>query len=169
MNKTFLISIAAWVGFVTLICADGLYAGTTVPDVIKMENSAYEKHKKDIVELKHKVHAEELVKKYPELFENGCGECHHNDKGEPRKVLKIGDNVKNCIECHSKPGKMPKEIKREMRSKKASREKKKAKLFEYHTEALHDKCKQCHRQVRKKTKQKKVPISCSKCHTNDEL
>jgi hypothetical protein len=72
------------------------------------------------------------------------------------------------MECHSKPGKMPKEIKRELRRKKASREEKKAKELEYHTEALHDNCKQCHRQVRKKTKLKKAPISCSKCHTNDE-
>ena len=77
MNKSFLISIAAWVGFMTLICADGLYAGTAVPDVVKMENSAYEKHKKDIVKFKHKAHAEELGKKQPEVFVNGCG----NSKG----------------------------------------------------------------------------------------
>jgi hypothetical protein len=98
MNKTLIISIATLVGFLTLICSDGLYADTTVPDVINMENSAYEKHKKDIVEFKHKAHAEELDKKYPEVFGNGCGECHHNDKGEPRKALKIGNDVKNCIE-----------------------------------------------------------------------
>jgi hypothetical protein len=45
MNKTLIISIAVWSGFLTLICGDGLYAGTTAPDVIKMENPAYEKHK----------------------------------------------------------------------------------------------------------------------------
>jgi hypothetical protein len=168
MNKNSPLLIKACVGFMTLICVVVLYAGTTVPDVIMMENSAYETHKKDIVEFKHKVHAEELGQKYPEVFENGCGECHHNDNGEPQKRLKIGDDVENCVECHNKPGKMPKEIKRELRSQKVSRKEKKAKELEYHAEALHDKCKQCHREVRKKTKLKTAPISCTKCHRKDD-
>jgi hypothetical protein len=149
------------------MAAFALYAAETVPDIVKMENPAYEKHVKDIVEFKHRAHADEFGKKYPQIFEKGCGECHHDDQNKPRTDLKYGDDVKNCIECHKKPGEMPKAVKRELKAADLSLSEMKVKEREYHAEALHDKCRGCHREARKKADTRKPPITCSKCHTKD--
>ena len=131
----------------TFIFGGILYAGTTAPEVIKMEESSYKKHKKGIVEFNHKKHATE--------YKTSCGECHHDDKGKPL-TLKEGDNVKKCIECHNKPGEKPK-------GKDAPKLSKKEEL-QYHAEALHDNCKGCHKKYNKENKTKAAPTTCSKCH-----
>ena len=131
---------------ILIIGIGGLYAGTEVQDVIKMENKAYEKHTKSIVEFTHKKHVEE--------YKAGCGDCHHNEKGEPLNDLKMGDDVKNCIECHSKPGMKPKKAKLTPKEK-----------LQYHAEAIHQNCRGCHKDFNKKNKpKKKAPTSCAKCH-----
>lgn len=163
-----MISIAFCSGWLIVLFAACLYAGTTVPDVVKMENPAYEEHTKAIVQFKHKAHADKFGGKYPGIFENGCGECHHDEEGEPRTDLKMGDEVINCIECHDKPGRMPKKAKRELRAEGLSREEKKVREREYHAEALHDKCRGCHRKARKQADTRKPPITCSKCHIKDK-
>ncbi len=168
MKRTLLILIAIFAGCTVWLRAADLLAETTVSDVIKMENQAYDKHTKAIVQFKHKAHAEKFNGKYPEIFENGCGECHHDDEGEPSKDLKMGDDVNNCIECHDKPGLMPKKLKRELRGEDLSREEKKVREREYHAEALHDKCRGCHRRARKLADTRKPPITCSKCHIKDK-
>lgn len=167
MGKSFRIGITLFTSFQMLTAAFALHAGETVSDIVKMENPAYKKHVKDIVEFKHKAHAEEFSKKYPQIFKKGCGECHHDDRDKPLINLKYGDNVKNCIECHKKPGEMPKKVKRELRAEKISPREMKIKEREYHAEALHDKCRGCHREARKKAHTRKPPITCSKCHTKD--
>ena len=147
MHKKLLL-IAVIVGISLLFITAGIYAGTKVPDVIKMENKAYKKHKKSIMTFSHKKHIEE--------YKAGCGECHHDDKGKPLNNLKIGDNVQNCIECHKKPGERPK-------GKGAPKLSKKQRL-DYHAEALHYNCKDCHKKFNKKNKTKKAPTTCTKCH-----
>ena len=117
---------------------------TEVADVIAMNNPAYAKHKKAIVQFTHKKHTEE--------YKIGCGECHHNDKGEALNDLKMGDAVQNCIACHDKPGKAPKDVKD------------KAEKLTYHTNALHKNCIDCHKADNKKKKNKAAPASCGKCH-----
>jgi hypothetical protein len=139
-----------------MFAAGPIYAATTVDDVIKMENKAYKEHEKGIVTFSHKKHNEE--------YKVGCGECHHDDKGKPLNDLKMGDDVKNCIECHKTPGKMPGSVKKELREKKASKKEKKAKEMEYHAEALHENCISCHKDYNKKNKTKAAPQSCTKCH-----
>ena len=124
MQKKLLL-IAVVVGISALFITAGIYAGTKVPDVIKMENKAYKKHKKSIMMFSHKKHIEE--------YKAGCGECHHDDKGKPLDNLKEGDNVQNCIECHKKPGERPK-------GKGAPKLSKKERLA-YHAEAIHYNCK----------------------------
>jgi hypothetical protein len=168
MKRTVTISIAAFAGCTLWLFTGGLLAGTTVSDVVKMENPAYKEHKKAIVQFKHKAHSEKFDGKYPEIFEKGCGECHHDDEGEPRKDLKMGGDVNNCIECHDKPGEMPKKLKRELRGEGLSREERRVREREYHAEALHDKCRGCHREARKKADTRKPPITCSKCHVKDK-
>ena len=66
---------------VTLFAAAGIIAGTSAPDMIKMQ--ADYKHTKGIVEFSHAKHATD--------YEIGCGECHHDDKGQPLNDLKEGD------------------------------------------------------------------------------
>ncbi|OQX23142.1 MAG: hypothetical protein BWK80_27575 [Desulfobacteraceae bacterium IS3] len=157
MKKSLLVSVA--VGVAVLFAA-GLYAGTTVPDSVKMECKGYEKHTKGIVEFSHKKHAEDYAAKAPELYKDGCGVCHHNDKGEALKDLKAGDDVKNCFECHKKPGEKPK-------GKDAPKLDKKGEL-EYHAEAIHENCKGCHKEYNTKTGKKDAPETCAKCHPKSE-
>jgi Class III cytochrome C family len=139
-----------------LIAAGTIYAAATVPDVIKMEEKAYSKHTKGIVEFDHKKHHEE--------YKLGCGECHHDANGKALTGLKAGDDVKACIECHKIPGKMPGEVKKEMREKKASKKEMDAKKLEYQAEAMHENCIGCHKEYDSKNKTKAAPTSCTKCH-----
>jgi hypothetical protein len=143
---------------------NGLYAGTEVKDVIRMENQAYEEHEKDINVFTHKKHTTEYAENNPELFKNGCGECHHDEDGEPLKDLKEGDDVQNCIECHDKPG--------YMRGREARGLTKEQKL-EYHANAIHYNCKGCHKLYNKKMDLKSkdngaAPRRCKQCHQNEE-
>jgi len=141
---------------VLMLCVAGagaLYAGTEVQDVIKMENKAYEKHTKSIVKFTHKKHVEE--------YKAGCGECHHDEKGKPLDNLKMGDDVQNCIACHSKPGERPK-------GKGAPKLSKKERL-DYHAEAIHYNCRDCHKKFNKdkglKSRDKgAAPTTCKQCH-----
>jgi hypothetical protein len=148
--------------FLSVICmalmfsAGAIYAGKDVKDVFKMERPEYKEHTKAIVEFTHKKHAEE--------YKIGCGECHHDAKGQPLNDLKMGDDVQSCIECHKEPGQMPGALKKEMREKKASKDEIKAKKMEYHAEAVHANCISCHKAHNKKNKTKAAPASCTKCH-----
>ena len=154
MSKRTIILAAVCVAL--MFAAGSIYAATAVDDVIRMENKAYEKHKKAIVDFTHKKHNEE--------YKIGCGECHHDDKGQPLNDLKLGDDVQSCIDCHKIPGQMPGKLKKEMRENKASKKEIKAKEMEYHAEAIHDNCITCHNAFNKKNKTKAAPQSCSKCH-----
>jgi len=142
-------------GIAVVFAAGVLYAA----DIIKMENKAYKKHKQAVVEFHHKAHAEDYAQKYPDVYKNGCGECHHGADGKPLTALKTGDKVQGCIECHAQPGIKP------------SKEKlaKNEKIKKYHAEAIHENCKSCHKSYNKakglKSKDKgAAPTSCNKCH-----
>jgi len=161
MRKKSLLLIVSIVGIAGLFLSAGIYAGAEVPDVIKMENKAYKKHKKAIVMFSHKKHQEDYAKKHPELYKAGCGECHHDEDNKPLADLKAGDPVQSCIECHKKPSERPK-------GKGAPKLKKKGRLA-YHAEAIHYNCKGCHKKYNKKNKLKSkdkgaAPTTCKKCH-----
>lgn len=129
----------------TLFVAAGAYAGTTVPETVQMKAS-YE-HSKGIVTFSHQKHTTD--------YKIGCGECHHDDKGQPLTDLKAGDEVKSCFECHKKPG--------ELKGKKAKGLSKAEKLA-YHANALHENCVDCHKDYNKKNKTKAAPTKCTACH-----
>ena len=164
MKKRFLI-VAMIAGMAVVLVAAGLYAGTEVKDEIQMENKAYAKHEKPIHVFTHKKHAVEYAEKHPDLYKNGCGECHHAEKdgkSVPLKDLKEGDDVKNCIECHKIPGHITtKEAKEKGLNKKQRRE--------YHANAMHDNCQGCHKKYNKKmglkSKDKGYAPTKSKCKT----
>ena len=109
MNRK-LIQISAVVGIAVLFLVAGIYA-KTVPDMIKLADPAYEKHKKGIVEFSHGKHQKDYAEQYPELYKRGCGECHHDENNKPLTGLKEGDDVQRCIECHKIPGEVPKKLK----------------------------------------------------------
>ena len=112
--------------------------------LIKMDNPAYSKHKKAIVVFTHLKHYQD--------YKIGCGDCHHDNKGVPLD-LKPGDDVQSCIACH----KIPK------RPKGASKLSKEERL-EFHAEAVHMNCINCHKKYNKENKTKAAPQSCGKCH-----
>ena len=154
MGKRTIILAAVCVAL--MFAAGPVCAATAVDDVIHMENKAYKKHKKAIVDFSHKKHNEE--------YKIGCGECHHDDKGQPLNNLKMGDEVQACIACHKLPGQMPGKLKKEMKAAKASKKEIDAKKMEYHAEAIHANCIGCHKAYNKKNKTKAAPQSCTKCH-----
>jgi hypothetical protein len=147
MNKKSLLLILTVAGMAVLFIAGSIIAGTTVDDVIKMQNKAYSEHKKGIVEFTHKKHAED--------YEISCGDCHHDDQGKPLD-LKEGDDVQGCIECHSKPGEKPKG--------KDAPKLTKQEALEYHAEAIHSNCRDCHRAYNKEHETKAAPTTCTGCH-----
>jgi hypothetical protein len=159
MKKRCLLIVAVAV-MATLFLSVGIYAGTEVKDEIKMENKAYDKHTKGVQTFTHLKHTKEYVEKNPDLYKNGCGECHHDKDNKPLTQLKEGDEVQNCIECHKKPG--------YIKGKEAKGLKKEQKR-EYHANAIHDNCKGCHKKFNKKMKLKSkdkgaAPVTCKQCH-----
>ncbi len=168
MRKIFLL-VAVVAGVAFLFVAAGLYAGTEVKDEIPMNNKAYKKHEESIYTFKHKKHMTEYAEKYPELYQNGCGECHH-EQTEDKKIvilkdLKEGDEVKNCIECH----KIAAYISTKERKKKKL--KKKDVIRDYHANAVHANCSGCHKKYNKKMKLKSkdkgyapTEAKCKLCH-----
>jgi len=154
--------VSAIIAIATLCVVAGIYA-KAAPDVIELNDPAYEEHKKGVVHFEHKKHQADYAKQYPEYYKNGCGECHHDKDGKPLTSLKDGDEVQKCIECHKIPGEAPKGKKAE---KKLSKEEK---IKEYHAEALHENCRGCHKDYNKKYKPKqKAPTTCAKCHPKSE-
>jgi len=144
-------------GVAILFVSAAIYA-KSAPDVIPLQDPAYETHKKGVVQFEHKKHWNDYAKAYPELYPSQCGECHHDKDGKPLTNLKDGDDVQKCIECHKTPGEAPK-------GKKATKKlSKKEKIKEYHAEALHANCRDCHKEFNKKYKPKKAPTTCTKCH-----
>jgi len=156
MNKILVVLVI--VVSAALFAAGGIFA-KAVPDMIKLEDPAYKKHKKGVVDFTHGKHQTDYAKKYPEFYKNGCGECHHDEDNKPLSKLKEGDDVQKCIECHKIAAEAPK-------GKKAKKKlSKKEKIKDYHAEALHANCRGCHRKYNKKYKPaKKAPTTCAKCH-----
>ena len=154
MNKKRLLTLALG-GLAALFFMAGVYA-KEVPEMIELNDPAYEKHKKGIVIFSHGKHQTEYAEKYPEFYKNGCGECHHDENNKPLNNLKEGDNVQNCIECHNKPGLKPKG--------KGAKKLSKKETLEYHGEAIHQNCKGCHREFNKKNKTNSAPTKCKECH-----
>ena len=146
------------VGLACLFFAAAIQAATEeVADVITLNNPAYEKHTKGIVDFTHKKHATE--------YGAACGECHHDENGKPLENLVLGESkVQNCIECHKIPSTVPKDVKKEWKAKKISKDEQKKMKLEYHAEAIHMNCIACHKKWNKENKSKAAPVSCSKCH-----
>ena len=85
-----------------------------------------------------------------------------------RAFINITPDVQKCIDCHKKPGEVPKELKQEWKAKKVKKSEKDILAREYHAEAIHDNCRDCHKKHNKKTKTKDAPTTCAKCHPKEK-
>jgi hypothetical protein len=165
MKKHLLATVV--LGLASLFIVAGIYAGKC-PDVVTMKKD-YE-HTKGIVEFNHDEHVK-YAEQYPKVYENGCGECHHDDQGKPIAGLACGDETKvqSCIDCHSKPGEVPTDLKKEWRKKKLKKAEKDKLELEYHAEAIHANCTSCHKDYNKEYKPaEKAPTTCTSCHPKTE-
>lgn len=147
-KRTVIVLATVCVGL--MFAAGSINAGSTVPDVIKMNTPEYAKHAKGLIDFTHEKHAND--------YGATCGDCHHDDKGKPLD-LKAGDSVQRCVECHKETGKKPK----------GEKLKKKEKIMKYQKEALHANCIGCHKDFNKKKGLKKsdpkaAPTTCKNCH-----
>ncbi len=107
-------------------------------------------HNKAIVQFTHAGHVDD--------YGSGCGDCHHNEDGEPLTDLVKGDEVMSCFECHDQPGEAPKG--------RDAPELTESERLQYHAEALHDNCTNCHKEFNTANNTKSAPTSCSKCHVS---
>ncbi|MFW6053028.1 MAG: cytochrome c3 family protein, partial [Desulfosalsimonas sp.] len=101
----------------------------------------FDEHEQAIVNFDHDEHSEG--------YEIGCGECHHDEDGEPLADLACEDEVQSCFECHSGTGAgTPKDF---------MGPKPDAEALESYYTAVHVNCVGCH-------KEQDGPKSCNECH-----
>ena len=149
MKKRSLITVAvAALGVVFLI--PGVYATQQAPDTITMDSKVFPKHTKGLVTFNHKKHNVD--------YKIACTECHHMFK-DGKNVWKEGDEVKKCDACHSE-AKAP-------TGANAPKLSKEEKIKKYYYDAIHQNCKGCHADLKKKDPAKPVPTKCTECHPKE--
>ncbi|MDZ7831383.1 MAG: cytochrome c3 family protein [Desulfobacterales bacterium] len=151
MNKRLkqILTILTLSGIGMLFLVAGINAAEegSVPDVMTMKNEkAFPQHRMGIVEFDHKTHAED--------YGIGCGDCHHDENGEPLTDLKAGDAVQSCYECHDKDG-------RPRRDPSMSPEEWEKEQLNYYYGAIHENCMGCHKEMG-------GPKTCTECHPRPE-
>jgi hypothetical protein len=148
MNKKLLTWLLT-AGISMLFLVTGIHAGTEVNDIIIMDYTKYEKRrfklpKSNFVKFTHTKHNID--------YKISCDECHHID-------LEIGDEAKQCSECHI-----------ELKVTKKNR-----KSMLLHRNAMHINCIDCHKEFNKEAgdprgkKESAPPTSCSECHTRTDV
>ena len=149
MNKKLLTWLLT-AGISVIFIATGLQAGTDVPDEITMDYNKYTIRK--YTPPKYKVFVF-THKKHNIDYDISCGECHHDKDGNPLEDLKLGDDVQQCVECHTD-------------LKKTKKNRKSILLLE---NAMHENCKVCHKHINieagdPKGRKGPGPVSCTACH-----
>ena len=157
MRKRSFLKITVVVAMTVIFVGTGIYAA----DYIELDTKPYKKLTRPKVKFTHDKHAEDYAKASPDIFKNGCGECHHDADNKPLKNLKDNDKVDSCVTCHKEPGRKP------------SKEKlsKKEKIKKYHAESTHENCGGCHQRYNKAKKLKSkdkgyapTKAKCNVCH-----
>ncbi len=143
MNKKLLTWLLT-AGISVMFAATALQAGTEFYDDITMDYNKYEKRmfktsNRNFVEFPHALHAMDS--------EISCDKCHHID-------LEMGDEVKQCAECHI-----------ELKATKKNR-----KSIMLLRNAYHASCIACHMEINMEAgdpggfDESAAPTSCSECH-----
>ncbi len=120
-------------------------------EIIPMKSDVYDEHTRGIVMFPHEKHFTTL--------EIGCGECHHDARGNPLNDITLTDTIDTCGACHSKPGNAPKPKEGETLSMEEK--------LSYHAEALHESCITCHRGRNAATGTRTAPTGCVACHPKE--
>lgn len=122
-----------------------------LPDVIEMTNKqAFKEHRMEIVNFEHQKHAAQK----PEGYGLECGECHHDENGEPLNDLGPKDKVQTCYACHEKDG-------RPKRDSSMSDEQWEKEQLEFYYGAIHENCTGCHKET-------DGPTVCTECHPKNQ-
>ena len=153
MSKKLLAFLLA-VGILILPAVTALYAQTQFPDEIIMDYNPYVQRRytppeHEVFVCLHGTHNTD--------YKISCGECHHDKDGNFLKDLKIGDDVKQCVECHTELNKTAKNEKSIM-------------LLE---NAIHGQCKVCHKKINIEAGDPEgtsgpAPVFCKECHVKVE-
>ncbi len=146
MSKNFLIFLTV-AGLAVMFAATALYAGKEVSDTFKIKTEEVKEHRKAAPEFTHKKHHEE--------YGISCGDCHHDENGEPLTDLKMGDDVQRCVACHDM-------------LEKTEENRRDIMLLE---NAMHGNCVGCHKEVNKEetgdARKGPAPTRCSDCHPRE--
>jgi len=175
-----------------LLVVTGIFAQTLGPESVKIQTEGYE-HERGIVTFQHKQHVTEYdlscgqchhddsgvpldsfkmkdrvptcinchdldfihTSHTPEM-DVDCSSCHVDKEGNPIDVYEI----QKCIECHDRPGR----AKIGLKYPKLSREER----LEYHGDAFHYLCRDCHRDYNKENPGANAPMACHECHPKTE-
>ncbi len=116
----------------------GALTAADVPEELVINNTGYATDKKGPVKLSHKKHVAEYGAK--------CTDCHHIYK-DGKNVLKEGDKIQKCAECHSPAKKEGKTLKLNI--------------------AYHKNCKDCHKKAAEEGKDKAPFKKCNDCHEKE--
>ncbi|MCF8092264.1 MAG: cytochrome c family protein [Desulfotignum sp.] len=150
MNKKLIMLLLAG-AIAAIFVTTGLQAGTQVDDTFPITTPGYEdtKRKKGPPRFKPVTFTH---KKHTEDYGISCGECHHDETGEPLE-LKMGDEVHPCYECHNI----------------FEKDKDNRRDIMVHENAMHENCRECHKEVNieagdPKGRKGPAPTSCNQCH-----
>jgi hypothetical protein len=133
---------------VLLLLIVGSLGATDIPDTVTMDSKAYTEHTRPLVTFRHKGHAEHK--------DIGCVDCHHVYE-DGKNVWKEGDQVQKCEACHQNTERPPKGMKKE------------DKIKEFHKDALHANCRDCHkRMIDKQSELGRKLKTCTGCHAKEE-
>ncbi len=149
-GKMLLFLLAA--GIAAVFAATGLQAGTEVEDTFEIITPGYDDatRKKGPPQFKPVTFTH---KKHTEDYNISCGDCHHDETGTPLTDLKMGDDVQPCHECHNI----------------FEKDKDNRDDIMVHENAMHENCRECHKQVNidagdPKGRKGPAPTSCNDCH-----
>ncbi len=138
-----------------MLPAVNLFAEDILPPLIVFDG--YEESSKSLNDF-------ETVYRGPVSFTHGkhvddykleCGQCHHDDSGEPLKDFRPSDEIDNCIDCHYLEGLLRGQILAE-----TSQEE----VLEHYPNAIHQMCISCHQERNNLTHTLFAPEACRGCH-----
>lgn len=147
-------------GSLLISCPGVSAAGDSPPEVIRFDGTAgrpmeapgvYPRLYSGAVEFGHAKHFSSAGR--------SCGDCHHDDSGEPREELEAGMDIDNCIDCHSEEG---------LVYGRPADEASDGDLVEHRANVMHRLCVGCHERSSAAAKALVAPLACRGCHGQRE-
>ena len=158
---TMMVTAPAVFAFSLLVSFPGVCAsGDAPPEVIRFDGTTgrpmeapgvYPRIYSGAVEFSHEKHFSSEGR--------SCGDCHHDDSGEPREELEAGMDIDNCTDCHGEEGLVYGRPADEMAD---------GDLIEHRANVMHRLCVGCHEQSSAAAKALVAPLACRGCHGQRE-